>query len=161
MSKEKEENIPVVFYGSLRPNHYNFFRIFGNKTDPYCNNKADVICNVDLFGYQLFDMGSYPAMVSVEDMMSKVVATVMFINKSAYNIIERMESDAGYDLVKIKINLDTKDNLNTNKEGATNELECTCFIYTGNINTFNRVKHGDWDIHMNKSKFLEEVKEYD
>ena len=71
-----------LFYGSLRKGHYNFGRF---------NQKY--IKTLSLKGYDLYDLGPYPAIVEGE---GAVVVELHELDESSDSSIRRMELGAGY-----------------------------------------------------------------
>lgn len=82
-----------AFYGSLRPNHYNFRE--GLKV---------IEDNITLEGYQLFSLGAFPAAVKTGDPNDKLIVTLTEI--PATNVersIDAMEIGAGYKYEEVEV----------------------------------------------------------
>ena len=88
----------ALFYGSLRAKpegakqFYNFGR-FGKGTQVYINT-------LTLEGYELYDLGPYPAVCEGE---GSIVVELHRVDSLAFSLIGRMEKGAGYFEKKVKV----------------------------------------------------------
>lgn len=120
--------VRIAVYGSLREGEYNYERIAHNFGKSSIRTLAS---GVKVSGYDLYDLGPYPAISKGEN---ELIVDVISVDSSAYTFIKRMELGAGYqeDSVKIKSYGDV-------------------LIYTFPPNSFpeNRlVPSGDWSEHL-------------
>lgn len=82
-----------LFYGSLKSGHYNFGRFAGQT----------LIKSVELEGFELFDLGPYPAACVGE---GKIQCELQTVSDDAMRNIQRMEAGAGYKEMQIKLDND-------------------------------------------------------
>jgi len=111
----------VLFYGSLREGHYNhsYFEESFGKENFKCIGMREIK------GYDLYSLGSYPAVIKSSDPESVVVMEEFEISEQAYDSVKRMELGAGYHEV---------------------ETEDGFVFYAQNRDMSNRqrVENGDW-----------------
>lgn len=74
----------IAVYGSLRKGDYNYDR---------CIPNAEVIEQVELQGWEMYDLGSYPAIVRGD---GTVLFDIMDVTDEHYDRVESMELGAGY-----------------------------------------------------------------
>lgn len=113
----------IIAYGSLRLNQYNFNRIKGL----FGANSIFLIDAITLNGYQMHDLGYYPAVTPNPN--KSITAEVLLVSDKAFDFIDRMEQGAGY----IPIQINTHNHKNT-----------TLFI----MNSCNApvIPSGDWNV---------------
>ena len=88
----------ILTYGTLRHNDgnpdYNFGRFGGNQKQ---------LNTFRLSGFKMFDLGSYPCIVSATE-SDYITVELHEIEEHAYNQITRMEEGAGYKSTNIETN---------------------------------------------------------
>ena len=92
-----DDFVDVLVYGSLRPGMYNF-KAFKNM---YTEIEEKEVVNLP--GYELYSLGSYPCVVKTADKSKIVKAQVISVPRNAYLEIKRMEIGAGYVELKVPI----------------------------------------------------------
>lgn len=93
MTKKKDDKQTryILCYGSLRHGEYNFKRI--NSMFP---NSLKFITSITLTGYRMYNLGGYPAAIYDGDNTVAIICDVMQITKEAEEVVEEMETGAGY-----------------------------------------------------------------
>lgn len=81
----------ILVYGSLRKGEYNFDRI----SSQYPGG-VKYVGTTKIKGYNLYNLGSYPAISEGEDKSKELTVDVLEVSQPAFNFIERMEIGAGY-----------------------------------------------------------------
>lgn len=117
----------VLFYGSFKKyskRGYNFNRFAQYGEQIY-------IRDVKLKGYEMYDLGAYPAVCEGE---GRIKAELHAVTNKAFNYIEAMELGAGYSPKTIKLNIDFDDE------------DAVIFLYPKRLpNGINKVVSGDWN----------------
>ena len=80
-----------LFYGSLKRGKYNYQRFPGQ----------EFVQNVQLPGYDLYNLGPYPAACAGDGVLQ---AELHEIPLAVFNLIHRMEIGAGYYEAEVKVN---------------------------------------------------------
>lgn len=87
----------IAVYGSLREGEYNFERI----KEYYGLSSIKTLANdIEIEGYDLFDLGMYPA---ISEGKGKLIIDVLSVNDQAATFIERMELGAGYNISTVRV----------------------------------------------------------
>lgn len=107
----------ALFYGSLKKDHYNFNR-FGGQT---------FVKEVELDGYELFNLGSYPAILEGK---GKIIAELHEVTPEAFASIRRMEIGAGY----------------SEKQKEIDGEKASLFVFSESRirNAFPKIEDGNW-----------------
>lgn len=82
--------IKCYFYGSLRNGEYNcnsFKRMYGDDNFVYQQT-------LDIEGFALYSLGSYPAIIPTEG--ATLIVDEFLVSQDAFNGVRRMELGAGY-----------------------------------------------------------------
>jgi len=116
----------ILVYGSLRKDHYNFNRC----------GKQKFVKAMKLNGYDLFSLGSYPAILEGK---GDLVVELHEVDDLTHKNIQRMELGAGYSEKPIEV------------DGVTASL----YVFNNkNIaKTQTQVKSGDWSDFKKPLKF--------
>lgn len=115
----------VAVYGSLRPGNYNFDRIV--KLFP---GQFDLVMSTVIYGYKMFNLGYYPAIVPTGKETDKIVIDIVNCGEEPLKYIEAMEYGAGYKSVVIHVE------------------DMECIIYYMNFSDlipYEIIKSGDWN----------------
>ncbi len=115
----------ICVYGSLRKNEFNYNRMIDN----YGEESIIYEKTVEIDGYNLYSLGSYPGVKHGE---GKLTVDVLLVEENCYNIIFNMERNANYS--HSFVNIDNK--------------SCMIFVYNGKVNEKNLVKSGNWSEHL-------------
>jgi gamma-glutamylcyclotransferase (GGCT)/AIG2-like uncharacterized protein YtfP len=81
-----------VVYGSLRPGEFNYDRL---------SHGLSHLGETEVAGYDLYDLGPYPAAVSSANKKSSIKASVIEADDHTAKFIEMMEHGAGYKAVPV------------------------------------------------------------
>lgn len=133
-SNQLNESLPMLFYGSLRPKHYNYARFFN------ADNHEIIKDNIKVPGYKMYSLGSYPCVLkgTPED---KIVCTAIKIkDKYTSRHIHMMEITANYNCHTVEIP----------------ELGlCNIYVYADkNIPERYLIKSGNWDESLTNNSFI-------
>lgn len=123
----------IAVYGSLREGDYNYERFKAIFKDDF----KKITEPIEIKGYRLFDLGSYPGIVESTD-NHKLTIEIIQCSQECYNTILTMEVNAGYKVSEIHVN----DN------GVM--YDCSIFIYQGNRTNCPIVDNGDWISYINE-----------
>jgi gamma-glutamylcyclotransferase (GGCT)/AIG2-like uncharacterized protein YtfP len=120
--------IKCVFYGTLRRPDYNYQRMvnlfsYGPKSYLYIRTQR-------IRGFEMYDLGSYPAIKHAEESKS-IVVDIFEISDRAHNYIHCMETGAGYYEDEIYID----------------NFLCKIFVYKYPTNQSPVIESGDWISH--------------
>ena len=115
----------ICVYGSLRKNEYNHNRMIDN----YGEQSIIYEKTVEIDGYNLYSLGSYPG---VKHGDGKLTVDVLLVEDAVYSIIWNMEKNANYSQVVVTVD----------------DRNCIIFTYNGKVNEKNLVKSGNWSEHL-------------
>jgi gamma-glutamylcyclotransferase (GGCT)/AIG2-like uncharacterized protein YtfP len=129
-----DENLPMLFYGSLRPKHYNFARFFT------ADNHQILKDNIVVPGFKMYNLGSYPCILKGESTDKIVCTAVKILDKYTQRHIHMMEITANYNCKTVEIP----------------ELGlCNIYVYADkNIPERYLVKSGNWDDNLKNNSFV-------
>lgn len=89
---EKQKDIYICAYGSLRKGGYNFNRFPG----------VEYVCTTSTFNFALFDLGPYPCVIEKQGYILTV--DLLKVTPEAKERIDAMEIGAGYELREVVVN---------------------------------------------------------
>lgn len=120
------KNHLYAFYGSLRKGMYNY---------EHFKDGMEYIQTVEISGFQLFSLGSYPCVIRTDDSKDKLTIDLFTVTGAMEGRIHRMEVGAGYGYDEVEVN------------GRT------FGIYTYDHSALSRLKErrvpgGDWVKHL-------------
>lgn len=85
--------IPVFVYGSLKE---------GFRLHPYYLADQQKVGEAVIEGFSMVSLGQYPALIRTDNPDHKVMGEYYLVSEEAYNLLKKMEEDAGYSTESVK-----------------------------------------------------------
>ena len=130
----------LLSYGTLRKDQYNYNRIRNHF--PIKNDHLLYIDTIKLEGYKMFNLGSYPMCTFTGEKNDTVIADVLRMSNLSFDMIDKMETQAGYSRYKADINFRISNTHLKLDSEAIIYLSSTVNLSKHDSN--NIIKNGDW-----------------
>jgi gamma-glutamylcyclotransferase (GGCT)/AIG2-like uncharacterized protein YtfP len=107
----------IAAYGTLRVGHFNFSRF----------SLTPIKQNVEIKGFDLYDLGPYPCVVENPD--GQITVDILQCSEHTLQGIRRMEVGAGYEYKKINIG----------------GIECEIYFFNNIPKHANKIENGNYN----------------